>query len=105
MEQVLQLVVVFFAALATGALMVNWIGLGLAMSRLSAPTYVEPHASASTSRSRAGQFRAHPMTGRSFAPSGFDFTFSALFFRFRHWLATFLPVLSVDDLRCTGFRP
>ncbi|HEY2531627.1 MAG TPA: DUF1772 domain-containing protein [Xanthobacteraceae bacterium] len=43
MEQVLQLVVVFFAALATGGLMVNWIGLGRAMSRLSASTYVEFH--------------------------------------------------------------
>ena len=43
MEQVLQLVVSFFAALATGALMVNWIGLGRAMSRLSASTYVEFH--------------------------------------------------------------
>jgi uncharacterized membrane protein len=41
MVQVLQLVVVFFAALATGGLMVNWIGLGRAMSRLSASTYVE----------------------------------------------------------------
>ena len=35
MEPVLRLVVVFFAALATGGLMVNWIGLGRAMSRLS----------------------------------------------------------------------
>jgi hypothetical protein len=43
MEQVLQLVVVFFAALATGALLVNWVGLGGAMSRLSASTYVEFH--------------------------------------------------------------
>jgi uncharacterized membrane protein len=43
MEQVLQLVVVFFAALATGGLMVNWIGLGRAMSRLSGSTYVEFH--------------------------------------------------------------
>ena len=43
MEQVLQLVVVFFAALATGGLMVNWIGLGRAMSRLSVATYVEFH--------------------------------------------------------------
>ena len=43
MEQVLQLVVVFFAGLATGGLMVNWIGLGRAMSRLSALTYVEFH--------------------------------------------------------------
>jgi uncharacterized membrane protein len=43
MEQTLQLIVVFFAALATGGLMVNWIGLGRAMSRLSASTYVELH--------------------------------------------------------------
>jgi hypothetical protein len=43
MEQVLQLVVVFFAALATGGLMVNWIGLGRAMSHLSVSTYVEFH--------------------------------------------------------------
>ena len=43
MELILQLVVVFFAALATGGLMVNGIGLGRAMSRLSASTYVEFH--------------------------------------------------------------
>jgi uncharacterized membrane protein len=43
MEQVLQPVVVFFVALATGGLMVNWIGLGRAMSRLSPSTYVEFH--------------------------------------------------------------
>src|SRR5262249_39609025 len=43
MEQVLQLAVLVFAALATGGLMVNWIGLGRAMSRLSASTYVEFH--------------------------------------------------------------
>jgi hypothetical protein len=30
MEQILQLAVVVFAALATGGLMVNWIGLGRA---------------------------------------------------------------------------
>src|SRR5215813_2409997 len=42
-EAILQLVVVFFAALATGGLMVNWIGLGRAMSRLSVSTYVEFH--------------------------------------------------------------
>jgi hypothetical protein len=35
MEHLIQLVVVFFAAPATGGLMVNWIGLGRAMSRLS----------------------------------------------------------------------
>jgi uncharacterized membrane protein len=43
MEQLLQLTVVIFAALATGGLMVNWIGLGRAVSRLSASTYVEFH--------------------------------------------------------------
>jgi hypothetical protein len=43
MEHLIQLVVVFFAALATGGLMVNWIGLCRAMSRLSASTYVEFH--------------------------------------------------------------
>ena len=43
MEQLLQLVVVFFAALATGGLMVNWIGLARAMSHLSASTYAEFH--------------------------------------------------------------
>jgi len=43
MKQVLQLTVLVFAALATGGLMVNWIGLGRAMSRLSVSTYVEFH--------------------------------------------------------------
>ena len=43
MEQVLQVTVVVLAALATGGLMVNWIGLGRAMSRLSVSTYVEFH--------------------------------------------------------------
>jgi uncharacterized membrane protein len=43
MERVLQTAVVVFAALATGGLMVNWIGLGRAMSRLSASSYVEFH--------------------------------------------------------------
>jgi uncharacterized membrane protein len=43
MEQVLKLAVVIFAALATGGLMVNWVGLGRAMSRLSVSTYVEFH--------------------------------------------------------------
>jgi hypothetical protein len=43
MEQALQLIVIFCAALATGGLMVNWIGLGRAMSRLSVSTYVEFH--------------------------------------------------------------
>src|SRR5262249_22814529 len=43
MEQVLQLVVVFFAALATCGLMVNWLRLVRAMCRLSVSTYVEFH--------------------------------------------------------------
>jgi uncharacterized membrane protein len=43
MEHLIKLVVVVFAALATGGLMVNWIGLGRAMLRLSASTYVEFH--------------------------------------------------------------
>jgi uncharacterized membrane protein len=43
MEQAIQLAVVIFAALATGGLMVNWVGLGRAMSRLSISTYVEFH--------------------------------------------------------------
>jgi hypothetical protein len=32
-----------FAALATGALIINWIGLGRAMSRLSVSAYIEFH--------------------------------------------------------------
>jgi uncharacterized membrane protein len=43
MEQILQLALVIFAALATGGLMVNWIGLGRAMSRLSVSSYIEFH--------------------------------------------------------------
>ena len=43
MENSFVLIVLSFAALATGGLMVNWIGLGRAMSRLSASTYVEFH--------------------------------------------------------------
>src|SRR5262249_10191944 len=43
MEHLLQLVVVSFAALATGGLVVNWIGLGRAMSQQSASAYVEFH--------------------------------------------------------------
>jgi len=43
MEQAIQLAIVIFAALATGGLMVNWVGLGRAMSRLSVSTYVEFH--------------------------------------------------------------
>jgi hypothetical protein len=134
MEQVLELVVVFFAALATGGLMVNWIGLGRAMSRLSVSTYVEVHQATNNTfgpymplvlvgallggivlavLSRgihllsgelaiAGLFvmpqssrLAHPhasgSTNRSHA-------LSALSFHFQHSPATFLPVLSVDDL-------
>jgi len=37
------LIVLFLAALATGGLIVNWIGLGRAMSLLSASSYVEFH--------------------------------------------------------------
>src|SRR5215472_5222569 len=43
MESLVVLIVLLFAALATGGLMVSWIGLGRAMSRLSASTYVEFH--------------------------------------------------------------
>ena len=43
MEKSLVLIVLLFAALPTGGLMVNWIGLGRAMSRLSVSTYVEVH--------------------------------------------------------------
>jgi uncharacterized membrane protein len=43
MNHATQLAVVFIAALATGGLMVNWIGLARAMSRLSALAYVEFH--------------------------------------------------------------
>ena len=43
MEKSFELIVLLFAALATGGLMVNWIGLGRAMSRLSESTYVEFH--------------------------------------------------------------
>jgi hypothetical protein len=32
------------------------------------------------------------MTGGPFAPVGFDFTLSALFFHFQDWPATSLPV-------------
>jgi hypothetical protein len=41
MEQALRLVVVLFAALTAGGLMVSWIGLGRAMSRLSDSAYVD----------------------------------------------------------------
>jgi uncharacterized membrane protein len=43
MENSFVLIVLLFAALATGGLLVNWIGLGRAMSRLSASAYVEFH--------------------------------------------------------------
>jgi uncharacterized membrane protein len=43
MENASVLIVLLFAALATGGLLVNWIGLGRAMSRLSASAYVEFH--------------------------------------------------------------
>lgn len=43
MEKSFILIVLLFAALATGGLVVNWIGLGRAMARLSVSTYVEFH--------------------------------------------------------------
>jgi uncharacterized membrane protein len=43
MESSLILVVLLLAALATGGLLVNWIGLARAMSRLSVSAYVEFH--------------------------------------------------------------
>ena len=43
MEKSFELIVLLFAALATGALIVNWIGLGRAMARLSGSAYVEFH--------------------------------------------------------------
>ena len=43
METSFVLIVLLFAALATGGLIVNWIGLGRAMSRLSVSSYVEFH--------------------------------------------------------------
>jgi hypothetical protein len=43
MEKSFELIVLLFAALATGGLVVNWIGLGRAMSRLSVSAYVEFH--------------------------------------------------------------
>ncbi|MBV9276166.1 MAG: DUF1772 domain-containing protein [Verrucomicrobia bacterium] len=43
MEKSFNLIVLLFAALATGGLIVNWIGLGRAMSRLSASAYIEFH--------------------------------------------------------------
>jgi hypothetical protein len=43
MENSFVLIVLLFGALATGGLIVNWIGLGRAMSRLSVSAYVEFH--------------------------------------------------------------
>jgi uncharacterized membrane protein len=43
MEKSFELLVLLFAALATGALIINWIGLGRAMSRLSVSAYIEFH--------------------------------------------------------------
>jgi uncharacterized membrane protein len=43
MENSFVLIVLLFAALATGGLLVNWTGLGRAMSRLSVSSYVEFH--------------------------------------------------------------
>ncbi len=43
MENSFVLLVLFLAALATGGLLVNWIGLGRATSRLSVSAYVEFH--------------------------------------------------------------
>jgi uncharacterized membrane protein len=39
----LELIVLLIAALATGGLMVNWVGLARAMAQLSPSTYVELH--------------------------------------------------------------
>jgi uncharacterized membrane protein len=41
----LELIVLLIAALATGGLMVNWVGLARAMAQLSPSTYVELHQS------------------------------------------------------------
>jgi hypothetical protein len=43
MENSFVLIVLLFAALATGGLIVNWIGLGRAMARLSVSSCVEFH--------------------------------------------------------------
>jgi hypothetical protein len=43
MEKSVALIVLFLAALAAGGLIVDWIGLGSAMSRLSVSAYVEFH--------------------------------------------------------------
>jgi len=41
----LELIVLLIAALATGGLMVNWVGLARAMAPLSSSTYIEFHQS------------------------------------------------------------
>src|SRR5215831_14229217 len=41
----LELIVLLIAALATGGLMVNWVGLARAMAPLSPSTYIEFHQS------------------------------------------------------------
>jgi hypothetical protein len=43
MEKLFVVIVLLFAALATGGLIVNWIGLGRAMARLPVSAYVEFH--------------------------------------------------------------
>jgi len=43
MEKSVALIVISFAALATGGLVVNWIGLGRTMSRLAIYSYIEFH--------------------------------------------------------------
>ena len=43
MEKSFELIVLLFAALATGGLIVNWIRLGRAMARLSVSAYIEFH--------------------------------------------------------------
>ena len=43
LENILRVLAVFLPALATGALLVNWIGLARAMVRLSARAYTELH--------------------------------------------------------------
>src|SRR6266481_1574754 len=45
MEKSFELIVLLLAALATGGLIVNWIGVGRAMSRLSVSAYIEFHQS------------------------------------------------------------
>jgi hypothetical protein len=43
MKTSFELIVLLFAALATGGLTVNWIGLGRAISRLSVSAHVGSH--------------------------------------------------------------